>query len=129
MLLRLVARHQASSVMATTVDFGAMVLFVSALGLSPVSATAIGATFGAVTNFALGRAWIFHERSESIATQGARYALTSAASLGLNTAGEWLAHEEMHVQYIAARALVAFVVSLAWNLPMQRFFVFRHAHR
>jgi hypothetical protein len=31
----------------------------------------------------------------------------------------------MHVQYVVARTLVSIAVSLIWNFPMQRRFVFR----
>ena len=82
---------------------------------------------GAVTYFLLGRAWIFRRQSGHWAAQAARYALVSAASAGLNTLGEHLVHDVARLQYLLARGLVALVVSLVWNFPMQRRFVFREA--
>ena len=117
-------RHQVGAVAATAVDFGAMILCVQANLLGPVAATSVGATMGAITNFGLGRTWIFRSRSASVASQAGRYVGVSAASAGLNVLGEHLVHDGAHVQYVLARALVAFAVSLLWNFPMQRHFVF-----
>jgi putative flippase GtrA len=126
-LWRTLGRHQLGAIAATAVDFGAMIALVEGATASPVLATAIGATSGGVTNFLLGRAWIFRRHSGHWATQAARYAFVSAASAGLNTLGEHLAHDLARLHYLLARVLVALVVSLLWNFPMQRWFVFREA--
>jgi putative flippase GtrA len=118
-------RHQVGAIVATAVDFAAMIALVEGLGVSPVTATVVGALLGAVTNFALGRAWVFRRHSGHWAAQGLRYALVSGASAGWNALGEHLVHDVVRVQYIAARVLVSIVVSLLWNFPMQRRFVFR----
>ncbi|MFT3775014.1 MAG: GtrA family protein [Minicystis sp.] len=124
-LLALLGRHQIGSVIATAVDFGVMVLAVELIGLSPVVGTMLGATSGAVTNFQLGRHWIFEARHANVAGQAARYAIVSGASAGLNALGEYLVHVVLGVGYLPARAIVAVIVSLCWNFPMQRHFVFR----
>jgi putative flippase GtrA len=118
-------RHQVGSIVATAVDFGLMVLLVERAGLSPVVGTAIGASAGGVTNFVLGRTWIFRRHSGHWAAQAARYAAVSGASAGWNALGEHLVHDVAGVPYLAARVLVSIVVGLLWNFPMQRRFVFR----
>ena len=121
---RVVARHQLGSLVTTGVDFSAMIALVH-LGLTPVAGTAIGATCGAVTNFALGRHWIFPADAPArVHRQAVRYAIVSAASLGLNTLGEFVMHDLLRVQYVVARLIVAVVVSLSWNYPLQRAWVF-----
>jgi putative flippase GtrA len=122
---RTLGRHQLGAIAATLVDFATMIALVELTGLSPEAATPVGAVLGAVTNFTLGRAWIFRRHTGHWAAQASRYALVSAASAGWNTVGEQLMHGVGHVQYVAARAIVSFVVSLLWNFPMQRAFVFR----
>ncbi|HLK36033.1 MAG TPA: GtrA family protein [Polyangiaceae bacterium] len=122
---RLLGRHQIGSIVATAIDFGTMILIVQALGGSAVWATAVGAALGGVTNFALGRTWIFLFHAGSVRGQGARYGLVSAASAGLNTLGEHLLHDRAHVEYVVARCIVAILVSVCWNFPLQRRFVFR----
>jgi putative flippase GtrA len=79
---------------------------------------------GGVTNFLLGRRWIFRAHEHALAPQALRYASVSAASALLNAAGEQLVYGLLGVQYIVARAIVAVLVSLLWNFPMQRAFVF-----
>jgi putative flippase GtrA len=124
-ILRTLGRHQVGAIAATLVDFATMIALVEGARLSPEAATPIGAIVGAVTNFTLGRAWIFRRHTGHWAAQASRYALVSAASAGWNTLGEQLVHGMGHVQYVVARAIVSFVVSLVWNFPVQRAFVFR----
>jgi putative flippase GtrA len=122
---RTLGRHQLGATAATAADFGGMIACVELLGTSPVTATAIGATLGAVTNFTLGRQWIFRRPSGAFLGQATRYALVSAASAGWNTLGEHALHDRAHIQYVLARALVSIAVSLLWNFPLQRRFVFQ----
>jgi putative flippase GtrA len=124
-LLGLLGRHQLASILSTAVDFGVMVLVVELLGRSPVVGTLAGAACGAITNFQLGRRWIFDAQHEGAAPQALRYSVVSGGSAALNALGEYLAHDVLGIYYLAARALVAVTVSFAWNFPMQRHFVFR----
>jgi putative flippase GtrA len=123
--LRTFVRHQLGALVATGIDFGVMIACVEGLGISPVAATAIGSTMGAVTNFSLGRSWIFQARSGGAAGQAMRYAFVAAASAAWNAFGEHLVHDLAHVRYLAARVIVAFAVGVLWNFPMHRHFVFR----
>ncbi len=124
-LTAMFGRHQIASLLSTVVDFGTMIAVVELAHLSPDIGTGLGATLGAVTNFQLGRHFTFVAREERAAPQAARYAVVSAASAGLNTLGEHLLHHVLGVQYMAARVVVSIAVSLFWNFPLQRFFVFR----
>jgi putative flippase GtrA len=124
-LATLLGRHQVASIISTAVDFGTMVLAVELLRLSPVLGTGLGATAGAITNFQLGRRWIFEAHGDAVTGQAVRYAMVSGASAGWNALGEWGLHDGLGVHYLAARAVVAVLVSFVWNFPMQRYFVFR----
>lgn len=122
-------RHQVASAVSTAVDFGVMTLAVELLHRPPVVATLAGATCGALVNFQLGRHWTFRAGDGHVAHQALRYALVSAGSALLNALGEYAVHDVLAVQYFAARALVAFAVSVLWNFPLQRHFVFRHGEK
>ena len=117
-------RHHATAIAATAVDYSLMVGCVELLGLRPVPATAIGAFGGAVTNFSLNRRYTYRAVGARVGSQAWRYALVSAASLGLNTLGEYLLHQVLGIQYLLARVVTSVVVSNGWNFPLQRYFVF-----
>ncbi len=119
---RTLVRHQLGALAATALDYAFMIFAVERLGLCPAEATALGATVGAVANFLLGRAWIFHAGQGAWTAQAARYALVSGASAGWNALGVLLLHD---VPYVWARVVVSIAVSVLWNFPAQRRFVFR----
>jgi putative flippase GtrA len=117
-------RHQAGSMVATVVDFAVMIALVSLVGAAPAVGTAVGAASGGVVSFMLGRRWIFRATEYHPAPQAGRYALVSFGSLVLNTCGVHVLAGLMHYPYVAARLAVSFAVSVLWNFPLQRGFVF-----
>lgn len=118
-------RHQLGSIIATVVDFGSMTSLVQWFRADPVMATALGALGGGVTNFLLGRHWVFGAGAGDRQAQAFKYLLVSAGSLGANVLGEYLLHHLLGLQYLFARTLVAVAVAVLWNYPLQRRFVFR----
>jgi putative flippase GtrA len=116
--------HHLAALVATAVDLGMMVALVEGVGMSPVTATAIGATAGGITNYGFGRRFTYRAPKAGGSARIGRYALVSAASMGLNTLGENWVVGASPTHYLLGRILVAFVVSNAWNYPMQKFFVF-----
>jgi len=127
--LTLIGKHQVSALFATVVDFAVMILVVEALHRSPVMGTALGATSGAIANFTLGRHWTFRARNGRAWAQALRYAVVSFDSLVLNAIGVFALVAVPHVHYVAARVCTALAVSLLWNFPMHRHFVFPTASR
>ena len=117
-------RHRAGALAATAVDFGIMIGSVEMLHLGPVVSTAAGALCGAITNFLLGRSWIFRRTDAAARGQAIRYALVSGASLGLNALGEYYLVVRLGVAYVLARVIVATAVGNLWNYPLHKFFVF-----
>ena len=117
-------RHHTTAVLSTVVDYSIMVALVELAGFRPVPATALGALGGAITNFTVNRRFTYRAAEVHVRSQLWRFALVSAASLGLNTAGEWLFHDLLGIQYFGARVIASLIVSNAWNYPMLRFFVF-----
>ena len=124
-LVRLLGKHQLSSLFTTAVDFAVMILAVELLHVSPVVGTVLGATGGAITNFTLGRYWTFRATAGDAPGQALRYGFVSGGSLGFNALGVYLLGTVLGVYYIAARVVTAVLVSFLWNFPMQRYFVFR----
>ncbi len=124
-LLRLVGKHQLASAITTLFDFSVMVACVQIFAVPAAAAALLGAGVGAVVNFQLGRRFTFVATREPLGKQAFRYAIVSGASALFNGLGELALHDGAGVEYVVARAIVAISVSLAWNLPMQRHYVFR----
>jgi len=117
-------RHQTGAFVSTVVDFLVMIAWVEVIGGSPVFAAGLGSGSGAVTNFTLGRMWIFRAHHHAIPAQAFRYVLIAGGSLLLNSLGQYLLVRRLGVAYVLSRVLVALVVGLSWNFPLHRYFVF-----
>ncbi len=125
--LHVLGKHQLSSMVATAVDYAVMIAIVSIVRLGgPVTGTVIGASCGALTNFGLNRYFTFKSTGSRARWQLLRYVLVSGGSLLLNAGGMHLLALELRMQYVVARLLIGLFVSLLWNFPMHRYFVFRH---
>ena len=118
-------RHQIGALVATAIDYAVMILTVSFFRALPAIGTALGAASGGCANFLLGRFWIFPATGGTTEAQAGKYVLISLSSLLFNTAGVHILTRRCGVQYIAARLLVSTFVSIFWNYPMHRSFVFR----
>ncbi len=122
-------RSQVASVVATVVDFGSLVFLVEVGRVWYVGATAIGAFLGAVTNFSLGRWWVYRGGFNPVLSSGhkqaVKYALVSGGSLLLNSGGVYLLTDLLGFQYAVSKAIVSLLVGVFFNFPMQRSFVFR----
>ncbi len=127
--LGLLAKHQAGAAFATLLDFGIMIGTVEIDLLRPVPATAVGAAVGGLTNFVLGRRWIFHAATGGLAPQALRYAIVSVGSLVLNSVGVHVAIGPLGLRYVLARCIVAVLVGVGWNFPLHRYFVFGRSAR
>ena len=124
MNFKVFARHQIGSIISTALDFSTMIAWVELGGGSPVTGTAVGATVGALSNFTLGRHWIFDAQARPVGAQMFRYALVSLFGLGWNTVGQKVLLTISSLPYPLTRAMIAVAVGVFWNYPMQRWFVF-----
>ncbi|HVR01779.1 MAG TPA: GtrA family protein [Polyangia bacterium] len=117
-------RHHFVSIVSTAADYVVMVGCVELGHLRPVTATVVAAFVGAFANFSFNRGFTYHATGAALSRHLWRYALVSAASLGLNAAGEEVFNGILGLQYLIARVITSVIVSNGWNYPMQRFFVF-----
>ncbi len=122
--LKSLGKAQVSALIATVVDFGVTYVGVEWCTLHYVVSVASGALSGAVTNFLLNRYWTFESVEKSILTQGTRYFLVAAGSLLINTLGVYLLTELMSLHYLISKLAVSIAVSLFYNYPLHRGFVY-----
>ena len=115
-----------ASAAASVVDYGSFfILILPFAGVPYGTATATGAFLGAITNFTINKLWTFRTHKTPIWVEAPRYAAISLTSLLFNTAGVVTLADGLKWNPGLARILVGLVVSLAWNLPLHRWFVFR----
>lgn len=124
-LSRLFVGAQLAALIATGVDFIALLFFKEVIGLWYVTATALGAFMGACTNFLLGRYWVFTATESKVHHQAFRYILVSAGSLLLNTGGVYIVTEYGGINYFYSRVIVAILVAISYNFILQKNFVFK----
>jgi putative flippase GtrA len=123
-LLASFSRSQVAAFAATCADFGLLFGLVEILHVWYVLATALGAAAGAMTNFLLNRYWSFEADDQAWHGQALRYAFVSAGSLLLNTWGVFAVTEGLRIHYAVSVIIVSIVVAVAYNFPLQRYFVF-----
>jgi CDP-diacylglycerol--glycerol-3-phosphate 3-phosphatidyltransferase len=118
-------RAWVASAVATAVDYGTFTILVEVIGVYTGTSRAFGALLGAVTNFTLNKIYTFKTHQNSMLIEAPRYAAISLTSLLLNTVGVILLTEGLRWNPLVAAAVVGVAVSLGWNLPLHRHFVFR----
>ncbi|MBJ6760330.1 GtrA family protein [Myxococcaceae bacterium JPH2] len=119
----LVGLNAASGAVATAVDFAAVLAMVEWGAMSPAWATVAGCVLGGVVNYSLNRVLTFRS-SGAVAPQLARYTVVSATSALLNAGGVALMTLHPQLAYTLGWWVVRGVVYFAWNLPLQRDYVF-----
>lgn len=119
------AKAQGASLAATAVDFLVTVACVQGLHWWYLLATVLGNGAGGVTNFFLGRHYVFHAAQHRAPAQGRRYALVWAGSLLLNAAGVFFFTRVLGLNYLFGKTVVSLAVGLGFNYLLQRHFVFK----
>ncbi|MBO5272171.1 MAG: GtrA family protein [Muribaculaceae bacterium] len=134
MLLKATATSQVSS----WTDFIVSLILFEFTPLGPLYSKAIGATTGGIVNCFLNYKWTFRGNDVSKRAMIIKYAFVWVGSLLLNSYGtdfvhylfvnwQWLIDLGFKDAgcFMAAQLLVSFVVSVFWNILLQRYFVFQ----
>lgn len=121
-------KAQASSFAASIFDFLTTIVCKEFFYLWYVTASLIGTIAGGVTNFVLGRAWVFkkgHKKQESTITQQAiKFLVVWGGNLLLNTAGVFFVTHYIGLNYITSKVVVSASVGISYNYFLQKKFVF-----
>ena len=125
MSLATFARSNLASLFTTALDFVTLAVLAGYLGVDYVTATWLGTVAGATANFLLNKHWVFAARGQLTAAEPSRFILVQLVASGLHTAGVWALTRYMRLHYLESKIIVALVVYLAWNYPLNRTFVFR----
>jgi putative flippase GtrA len=121
------SRSLVTSLLTTALDFGTLVGLTELAGVNYVLSTWIGTIVGALANFTINKAWTFHARDMPAVPAMARFVGVQAGSSGLHTTGVWVLTRFARLPYPVSKLVIAAVVYLTWNYPLNRWFVFRPA--
>lgn len=124
-------KAQLSSVLATAADFAVTALLFRLCGLHHTWSTLIGSVTGGVVNCVINYEWTFRTGSRSKSGVALRYIVVWVGSIVLNTCLTTVSVEALRrvidlKTLMSAKAVMAVLVALLWNFPMQKYFVFRH---
>lgn len=119
-------RSQIVSVIATACDFGVMIFFTEVAHLWYLVSVFLGTFTGGLVGFILGRRWAFTSRQGRISHQVYRYFIMWVINILLNLGGVYCLVDLLHLKYILAKAIVAVILSISFNYPMQKYYVFAY---
>ena len=119
------AKAQIASFLASVVDYLVTILSVEVLGFWYVIASSTGTIVGGITNFSLGRHWVFRGSERERRIQLLRYFIVWSGYLVLATSGVYLLTHLGGFNYIISKITVTLFLAIAYNYPLQKRFVFR----
>ena len=121
---RTLPRSILTSLFTTALDFGALTGAVELLHVNYVLATWMGTVVGSLSNFAINKRWAFHGSPLGLRHQFPRFVLVQAGASALHTLGVWLLTRFGGLPYLGSKSVIAALVALGWNYPLNRYFVF-----
>ena len=121
--IRQLAAAGVGGAVGTGLDIAVLVLLVEHGARVPVAAF-FGAAAGALVNFTLNKYVAFRDRSPVTASQLARFAIVALGTALLVAGGMELLAAQLHMPFLAAKAICSICVFAAWTYPAQRRLVF-----
>lgn len=119
------AKAQIASSIASLGDYFVTILFVEMLGFWYLAGSTTGTIIGGITNFYIGRQWVFKGGLKERNIQLFRYAVVWTGYLVLTTIGVYLLTNLAHLNYLLSQVSVSLFLDIAYNFPLQKRFVFR----
>ena len=119
------AKAQIASFVASMVDYLVTIFCVELFGFWYVVDSSTGTIVGGVTNFSLGRHWVFRGGEAERRIQLFRYFLVWVGYLSLATFCVYLLTHLGGFNYIISKITVTLFLAIAYNYPLQKRFVFR----
>ena len=114
-----------AAIIASFCDFGITVFLKQVFQIDAVLASILGTIIGGLSNFLIGRIWVFRSIQTPFFHQGKKYLLTWFGNLVLNSIGVYVLIKMMGVHYLFAKIATAITVALGYNYPIQKKYVFK----
>jgi putative flippase GtrA len=119
------SRSLLTSLFTTALDFGTLIALTEAAGVNYVLATWIGTVVGSLANFTINKLWAFRAADAPRLPTATRFLAVQLGASGLHTGGVWALTQFGRLPYPVSKLTIAAVVYLAWNYPLNRWFVFQ----
>jgi putative flippase GtrA len=121
-------KAQISSFMATIMDFGLTIILKESCNLGYLFSTSVGSIIGGITNFELGRRWVFMATNSPKRFHAGRYLLVWGGSILLNITFVYFLTGIGHLNYLLSKILTTLFVAIFYNYFLQKKFVFKINH-
>ncbi|RFM27620.1 GtrA family protein [Deminuibacter soli] len=119
-------KAQVASLTGSLVDFLTFLLAKNVVGVHYLHASIYGNVMGAITNFCMGRIWVFEARQKQAApVQMIKYLLVWCGNVALNSGGLYLAVHYLKLEETIAKVIVSVIVGFSYNYLLQKKFVFK----
>lgn len=118
-------KAQAASLAATIVDFSVFIVLTEWFNCWYLAASITGTISGGVTNFLLGRVWVFDATQGKIPRQALKYVLVWIGNLLLVSGGVFMVTEYARITPLASKIIVSLIVGFSYNYLLQKKFVFK----
>ncbi|MBE8713615.1 GtrA family protein [Sphingobacterium hungaricum] len=120
-------KAQLSAFIGGMVDYGVMLLCKEVFGFSVTNAIRVSGTVGAVVNFSINRFWTFKDSKNStpIGNQLWKFVIVVIGSIFLKSHGTPILSEITGIDYKITRLMIELIVSLGFNYPLQKYWVFK----
>lgn len=123
--MKVFVKANVASIVASACDYLVTIAAKEFLQIDPVVASVTGTVIGGLTNFYIGRYWVFKASNSNVFHQSKRYFITWTGNLLLNTLGVYLFIHFAHFNYIVAKVITSVIVAVAYNYPVQKNYVFK----
>lgn len=118
-------KAQAASLAATIVDFAVFIILTELFRCWYLAASITGTISGGITNFLLGRVWVFDATQRKIPLQAFKYLLVWIGNLLLVSGGVFIVKEYIGLTPLMSKIIVSLIVGFTYNYLLQKKFVFK----
>ena len=126
--VKLFLKAQVSAFSGGVTDYGLMILLTEWLHIHFTISILISGTLGGIVNFCINRFWAFKSNDgycRSTSGQLIRFFTVVLGSISLKSAGTYLLHSSLNLDYKLGRLLIDSIVSYGFNYPLMKYWVFK----
>lgn len=118
-------RYVLSGVLAYTVDYSTLIIFVEVFKIYYLSAAAIAFILGSATAYTMNVIWVFDKRTfKNRYIEISIFVIISVVGLILNQIFIWFFTENAHLHYLFSK-LIATMIVVVWNFLARKYILFR----